>query len=118
VYHFYSMQEVNSSFPKCRAGRYHVAPWVLALPLDDPGEVLLDATDGEIEARAAFFDLSLAGRWGGVISGNRITIDARPCACGHQGPTIGNDIVRYADLDGGDKITCAGTIDAYVKGAA
>ena len=28
------------------------------------------------------------------------------------------EIVRYADLEGGDKITCAGTIDAYVRGAA
>ena len=90
LYHLYSMQELNTPFPRCRAGRYHVAPWVLALPLDAPGEVLLDATQGEIEARAAFFDLAIEGRWGGVISGDRITIDFRPCACGHQGPHIGS----------------------------
>jgi hypothetical protein len=116
-YQLYSMQEINTPFPLCRSGRYHVAPWVLALPLDASGEHLLDPTQGEVEGRAAFFDLSLDGRWGGVISGDRVTVDGRICACGAQGPTIGPEIVRYSDLDSGDKISCAGTIDAYVKGA-
>jgi hypothetical protein len=118
LYNFYAMQEINTVLPKCAAGRYHVAPWVMVLPLDAPGEQLLDAGEGEIECRAAFMDLSLEGRWGGVISGDRVLVDVRVCACGHQGPTIGGEIVRYADLEGGDKITCAGTIDAYVRGAA
>jgi hypothetical protein len=118
AYQFYSMQELNTVFPRCNANRYHVAPWVLALPLDAPGEQLLDATHGEIEARAAFFDLALEGRWGGIITGDRVDIDFRRCACGHEGPTIGMDIQRYADLEGGDKISCAGTIDAYVRGAS
>jgi hypothetical protein len=117
LYQFYSMQEINTPFPRCPSGRYHVAPWVLALPLDASGEHLLDAGEGEVEGRAAFFDLSLDGRWGGVISGDRVTVDARRCPCGHSGPTIGSDIVRYSDLETGDKISCAGTIDAYVKGA-
>lgn len=118
VFHLYSMQEINTPFPRCRAGRYHVAPWVIALPLDQAGEVLLDTSDGEVEGRAAFLDLALEGRWGGVISGDKVTVDFGPCACGHCGPTVGPDITRYADLEGGDKISCAGTIDAYVSGAA
>ncbi|MFI5719004.1 hypothetical protein [Nocardia sp. NPDC051750] len=117
IYHFYTMQELNTPFPKCRSGRYHVPPWVIALPLDEPGERLLDTESGEIQGRAAFLDLSLDGRWGGVISGDRVTMDFSSCACGHQGPTVGQDITRYADL-GGDKISCAGTIDAYVRGEA
>lgn len=117
VYHFYTMQELNTPFPKCRAGRYHVPPWVLLLPLDEPGEWLLEPDDGQIQCRAAFFDLSLDGRWGGVISGDRIDADFGTCGCGEPGPTIGPDIVRYTDL-GGDKISCAGTIDAYVRGEA
>ncbi|MCW1820509.1 hypothetical protein A5731_12225 [Mycolicibacterium conceptionense] len=117
VYHFYTMQELNTPFPKCRAGRYHVPPWVLLLPLDEPGENLVDTSVGPVQARGAFFDLSLDGRWGGVISGDRIDVDFGACECGHQGPTIGPDITRYADL-GGDKITCSGTIDAYVRGEA
>ncbi|MEV0669938.1 hypothetical protein [Mycobacterium sp. NPDC050441] len=117
VYHFYTMQELNTPFPKCRAGRYHVPPWVLLLPLDEPGENLVDTSAGPVRARGAFFDLSLDGRWGGVISGDRIDADFGICDCGHQGPTVGPDITRYADL-GGDKITCSGTIDAYVRGEA
>jgi hypothetical protein len=62
--------------------------------------------------------LSLDGRWGGVISGDRISIDYRPCACGNKGPSIRDNIVRYADLEGDDKIGCAGTVDAYVRGVA
>jgi hypothetical protein len=118
VYHFYSMQEINTPFPKCLAGRYHVAPWVIMLLLDEPGENLLDTGDGETQGRAAFFDLSLDGRWGGVISGDRVDVTFGACTCGHQGPTIGQDIVRYSDLASGDKINCAGTIDAYVRGEA
>ncbi|WP_124711937.1 hypothetical protein [Mycolicibacterium nivoides] len=117
VFHFYSMQELNTPFPKCRAGRYHVPPWVLLLPLDEPGENLVDTSAGPVQARGAFFDLSLDGRWGGVISGDRIDVDFGACDCGHQGPTVGPDVTRYADL-GGDKITCSGNIEAYVRGEA
>ncbi|CAN7581411.1 hypothetical protein LJR219_004277 [Phenylobacterium sp. LjRoot219] len=118
LYHLYSMQELNTPFPMCGAGRYHVAPWVMLLPLDQPGETLLDASGGEIEGRAAFFDISLDGRWGGVISGDKITASFGKCACGQRGPTVGPEIARYSDLAGGDKISCSGTIDAYVRGEA
>ena len=118
LYHAYSMREINATFPLCHAERYHVAPWVIMLPLDAAGENLLDPADGEIEARAAFFDASIEGRWGGVISGDRVSVSFAKCACGHQGPTVGREITRYADLPGGDKITCAGSIDAYVRGVA
>ena len=117
MYQFYSMQEINTPLPKCRAARYHVPPWVLLLPLDEPGEHLVDTSSGEVLCRGAFFDLSLDGRWGGVISGDRLSVNFGVCGCGHQGPTIGSEIVRFADL-GGDKISCAGTIDAYVRGEA
>ncbi|MFN8025785.1 MAG: hypothetical protein U0W40_05310 [Acidimicrobiia bacterium] len=118
AYQFYSMQELNTVFPCCSANRYHIAPWVLALPLDAPGETMLDTSAGEIEGRAAFFDLALEGRWGGIITGDRVNLDFGRCACGKEGPTVGLDIQRYADLEGGDKISCAGTIDAYVRGEA
>jgi hypothetical protein len=118
LYHMYSMREINATFPLCHAGRYHISPWVIMLPLDTDGEQLLDAGTDEIETRAAFFDTSIEGRWGGVISGDRIKVSFAKCACGHQGPTVGRDITRYSDLPGGDKITCAGSIDAYVRGVA
>ena len=117
-YSFYSMQEVNTPFPRCRSGRYHIAPWVIALPLDEPGERLLDASAGDVECRAGFFDMSLDGRWGGIISGDKVTMNFGACACGRQGPTVGPEIIRFADLAGGDKISCAGTVDAYIRGSA
>jgi hypothetical protein len=118
LYHMYSMREINATFPLCHAGRYHISPWVIMLPLDDTGEHLLDTGDGETEARAAFFDASIDGRWGGVITGDRVSVSLGKCECGHQGPTVGRDITRYSDLPGGDKITCAGSIDAYVRGVS
>jgi hypothetical protein len=118
LYQMYSMREINATFPLCHAGRYHISPWVVMLPLDTDGEKLLDAGSDEIEARAAFFDTSIEGRWGGVISGDRVRVSFAKCGCGHQGPTVGRDITRYSDLPGGDKITCAGSIDAYVRGVA
>lgn len=117
IFHLYGMQEMNTIFPKCSAGRYHLPPWVMLLLLDESGERLIEGR-GEMEGRAAFLDLSMTGRWGGVISGDRIHASYEPCACGQKGPNIADDIVRYAELPGGDKITCAGTIDAYVRGVA
>jgi hypothetical protein len=118
-YQNYSMQELQSGMPRCRkGGRYHVPPWVVPLILDKSGDNLLPIANGEYEGRAAFFDLSLDGRWGGVISGDKVSIDFSPCACGSKGPSIRDSIVRYADLEGDDKIGCAGTVDAYVRGVA
>jgi hypothetical protein len=118
MYHTYSMREINTTFPLCIAERYHIPPWVIALPLDAGGEELLDAGDGEIECRAAFMDLSIEGRWGGIISGDKVSISFARCPCGHEGPTIGREIMRFSDLPDGDKISCAGSIDAYVRGAS
>ena len=115
----YSMQELNSGMPKCReGGRYHVPPWIVPFILDKSGDALLphDPAGGEVEGRAAFFDLSLDGRWGGVISGDKVSLDYSPCKCGNRGPSFRDNIARFADLEGDDKIGCAGTIDAYVRG--
>lgn len=113
----YSMQELNSGMPKCRAGgRYHVPPWIVPFILNEQGDTSLPHESGEIEGRAAFFDLSLDGRWGGVITGDKISLDVDPCACGAAGASVRNNITRYADIKGDDKIGCAGTVDAYVRG--
>jgi hypothetical protein len=113
----YGMQELNSTAPRCKAGRYHMPPWVMLLLLDESGETLIEPPkSGEVEGRAAFFDISMDGRWGGVISGDKVRASWAPCACGNRSPSIGEDIQRYADMASGDKIACAGTIDAYVRG--
>jgi hypothetical protein len=118
-YQNYSMQEMHTGMPRCqKGGRYHLPPWLVPLVLNKNGDELLPITKDEYEGRAAFFDLSLDGRWGGVISGDKISIDFSPCACGAKGPSIRDNIARYADLEGDDKIGCAGTVDAYVRGVA
>ena len=117
IYQMYGMQELGSSMPRCQQGqRYHIPPWVVCLPLNQNGDELLPVGQGSVEGRAAFFDLSMDGRWGGVISGDRIEVDFSPCACGAASPSITDNIARYADLEGDDKIGCAGTVDAYVRG--
>jgi hypothetical protein len=118
VFQIYGMQEINSALPRCGAGRYHAPPWLICLLLDPLADNILPVQRGEMEGRAAFLDLSLDGRWGGVISGDRIAIDYGPCACGNQGPSIRDDITRYADLPGGDRIGGADAIDTYLSSMA
>lgn len=118
IYQMYGMQELGTSMPRCQGGnRYHVPPWLVCLPLDKEGDALVPGVgDGKVEGRAAFFDLSMDGRWGGVISGDHIEVDYSPCACGNRSPSIADNVYRYSDLEGDDKIGCAGTVDAYVRG--
>jgi hypothetical protein len=117
----YGMTEMAQLLPRCEAGRYHIAPGLIVLPLDAPGERLIkpEHANGEpVEARFAFLDLLYEGRWGGLISGDKVTIDfADRCACGRHGPTLLDTITRYAQPGESDHIGCAGTIDAYIRGA-
>ena len=118
IYQMYGMQELGTSMPRCQEGqRYHIPAWLICLPLDKAGDTLLPGVgEGKVEGRAAFFDLSMDGRWGGVISGDHIEVDYSPCKCGNRSPSITDNVYRYADLEGDDKIGCAGTVDAYVRG--
>jgi hypothetical protein len=113
----YGMQELNSTLPRCRQGhRFHVPPWLVPLVLNRDGDAQLPPDGGEVEGRAAFFDLSLDGRWGGIISGDRISLDYRPCACGNTSPSIRDDVARYADLEGDDAFSRARIVDNDIKG--
>lgn len=112
----YGMYELSTPFPMCVAGRYHVPPWIIPIVLDQAGEQVLSPTSGRCTGRGAFFDIALESRWGGVISGDRITIDYSRCACGRCSPAVLDEISRYTDLPGDDKLSCAGTIDDYIYG--
>lgn len=119
IYQMYGMQETQTSMARCRdGGRYHIPAWMVCLPLDKEGSNLLPIGEGEVTGRAAFFDLSMDGRWGGVISGDQIEVDFSPCTCGSPSPSIRDTVARYADIEGDDKIACSGTIDAYVRGVS
>lgn len=116
VINVYGMQELSSPFPRCHVGRYHKPPWVILLVLDRNGERCLDPA-GRVEGRMAFFDLAIDGRWGGLISGDKVLADFGPCPCGRPSPTI-VEVNRYSDLpEGDDKLTCAGTMESYVRGS-
>lgn len=115
----YGMSELSAQFPPCAERRWHCPPTIALLVLDKTGEELLNPAPGDggvVEGRGAFFDVALRGRWGGVITGDNITADFTACPCGRPGPTI-TRITRYIDLpEGDDKLTCAGTMDSYVRG--
>jgi hypothetical protein len=117
----YGMTELAQRLPRCEANRYHRPPGLIILPLDRPGERLLtrdDAKDGVVEGRFAFVDLLFEGRWGGLISGDKVQIDfAGRCPCGRPGPTLLDTISRWSQPGEDDHIGCAGTIDSYVRGA-
>lgn len=118
----YGMTEMLQLMPRCEQRRYHVPPGLIMLLLDQPGEKLIAppvGTAGVVEGRYGFLDLMHEGRWGGLISGDKVQVDySEHCPCGRHGPTILDTIVRYSQVTGGDDhIGCAGTIDAYVRGA-
>lgn len=118
----YGMTEMAQLMPRCEAGRYHGAPGLIWMVLDGPGEKRLTAADadarGLVEGRFAFLDLLYEGRWGGVITGDKVTVDFSPrCACGRSGPTLLDNITRFASAGQDDHIGCAGTIDSYIRGA-
>jgi hypothetical protein len=116
----YGMTEMAQMMVRCEARRYHRAPGLVMLLLDRMGERLLtaeDAVDGRCEGRFGFLDLSFEGRWGGMISGDKVTVDFGRCPCGREGPTILDSITRWSEPGVDDHIGCAGTIDAYVRGA-
>jgi len=117
----YGMTELAQVMPRCEAGRYHRAPGLIWLILDREGERLLteaDGPDGVVEGRFGFLDLLYEGRWGGLITGDKVTVDFKPrCACGRHGPTLFDNISRFAAVGEDDHIGCAGTIDGYIRGA-
>jgi len=115
----YGMSELTAHCPPCPQDAWHVPPTVALLVLDKTGEQLLNPARGEggvVEGRMAFVDVAVEGRWGGLITGDNITANFSACGCGRPGPTV-TSIVRYSDLpEGDDKLTCAGSMDAYVRG--
>ena len=112
----YGMTELLARFFNCKAGRYHVPPSIILLMLDKAGQQLLNRSEGVVEGRAGFMDLAVTGRWGGIISGDRLKVDFSPCPCGRPSASI-MEIARYKDLpEGDDKLSCAGQVDTYIRG--
>jgi hypothetical protein len=110
---FYGMSEVMGMSPRCSQGHFHIMPHTIPLLFDRNMKLL--PREGVQTGRYAFFDLLPETYWGGFISGDQLTIHwEEDCACGWNGPRVGPVITRFAEMEGGDdKITCAGTAQAY-----
>jgi hypothetical protein len=103
----YGMTEQNWFLTSCEHDRFHLPPWVSTFLLDpDSGQPL--PRQGVQTGRAAFFDMTHDGSWGGIVSGDKITVDYTPCPCGRSTVHIDKKIQRFSELAGGDdKISCA-----------
>lgn len=110
LHNAYAMSEGNGAHYMCEKGHYHFCPWTVPYLLDPDSSDLLPRS-GKVTGRAAFFDLSARVRWGGIISGDEITVNwDEPCGCGRQSAYVVGGIERLSEKRGGDdKITCAAT---------
>lgn len=107
----YGMSEISAFHWACPENRYHVQPWVIPFLLDpDTSEPL--PREGKQTGRAAFYDILNESHWGGIISGDEVTIDwDTPCPCGLASVPIEHEIIRYSEKEGteDDRITCNAT---------
>lgn len=109
----YGMSEIMGVAPKCAHDFYHFAPVVIPFLLDHDAREL--PREGVQTGRIALFDLLAETYWGGFITGDQVTVHwDEDCPCGWKGPRITKDITRFSEIEGGDdKITCAGSVEAY-----
>jgi hypothetical protein len=107
----YSFSEHNGVHFSCEEGRYHIQPWVIPYLLDPQSSEPLPRV-GRQTGRFAVYDLINQSHWGGVITGDEVTIDwSTPCPCGRSTLAIEHGITRFSekkDVDE-DKISCAAT---------
>jgi hypothetical protein len=111
----YGMSEISAFHWACDEHHYHVQPWVIPYLLDPVTSEPLPRK-GVQTGRAAFYDLLNDAHWGGVISGDEITIDwDDPCPCGLASVHIHHDIMRYSEKQGveDDRITCNATQEVH-----
>jgi hypothetical protein len=103
----YGMTEQNTFMTCCEHDHFHLPPWVTLVLLDAHSGAPLPRSAVQT-GRAAFFDMTHDGSWGGIVTGDRITVDYRPCPCGRTTLHIDQTIQRFSELNGGDdKISCA-----------
>jgi len=100
----------------CPLGNVHPLPNLIPYLLDHETGALLPRK-GTQTGRYGWFDLAIQTHWGGLLSGDRVTMTwDEPCACGRAGPIIHSEIRRFTEIEGNDdKITCAGAMDAHDK---
>ena len=109
----YGMSEITTLMMMCPEGKYHALPTIVCFVLDpETGEPA--PREGTHTGRFGCIDLAIKSHWGGILSGDEVTITYGKCACGHDGPFIEDTVRRYSEKEGGDdKIVCAGAPEAH-----
>jgi hypothetical protein len=109
----YGFSESIGNAPLCNAGYFHFLPYTVPLLMDPDGKAL--PRSGVQKGRLVLVDPIPTSYWGGFTSGDEVTIHwDEGCDCGWGGPRAEKTIRRFAESEGGDdKITCAGSQQAY-----
>jgi hypothetical protein len=109
----YGFSECIGNAPLCDAGFFHFLPYAVPLLMDANGKAL--PRDGVQKGRLVLVDPIPTSYWGGFTSGDEVTVHwEEDCPCGWGGPRAAKSIRRFAQSEGGDdKITCAGSQQAY-----
>lgn len=115
IHDCYGMSEMAGQFIACEHGHYHAVPWIVPFVLDAAGRPL--PRSGRVGGRFAFYDLLVHSRWGGLVTGDAVTLDwDGACPCGRSAPYLLRDIRRFSELareGGDDKVSCADTGETY-----
>ncbi|MFX0112975.1 MAG: hypothetical protein ACFFB3_00355 [Candidatus Hodarchaeota archaeon] len=112
----YGMTECNSLATECPDyHNKHIQPWLQPMVLDREATELLNF-DGKITGRWAFIDPIAVNYWGGIVTGDLVTVDFTGCNCGRHGPVLIGEIKRYTDLKGvdEDKLSCMAQLNEYL----
>ena len=107
----YGMSEISAFHWACEHGHYHIQPWVIPYILEPDSNQPLPRA-GVVTGRAAFYDLVNDSHWGGIISGDEVTMHwDTPCPCGRASAYLAHDIMRYSEKQGveDDRISCSAT---------
>jgi hypothetical protein len=115
AYEMYGMSEWMSVCWRCERGNYHLPPTLVPFMLDPATGAVLPRRD-DTTGRFAAFDLLPWTYWGGLVSGDEVTLSGwdTPCGCGRNGPFVYPAIRRYSEKEGGDdRILCSGAPEAH-----
>ena len=109
----YGFSECIGNAPMCEAGFFHFLPYAVPILMDADGNAL--PREGVQKGRLVLIDPIPVSYWGGFTSGDEVTMHwDEDCDCGWGGPRAARTIRRFAENEGGDdKITCAGSQQAY-----
>ncbi|WP_063042169.1 hypothetical protein [Nocardia pseudovaccinii] len=111
----YGFSEHNGIHAACAEGRYHLQPWVIPYVLDPDTSEPLPRT-GRQTGRFAVYDLVNQSHWGGVITGDEVTVDwSLECPCGRTTIALEHHIIRFSEKQGvdDDRISCAASHEVH-----